>query len=80
MMQSIYVGNLNPNVNPQALTQLFEKYGRVVSAKIVKDHNTDTPKGFGFVSMESETDALNAIQHLNSVEFRGQKLKVDYAK
>ena len=43
------------------LRSLFEQYGSVTSAKIVKDKETGRSKGFGFVEMPDDTEAQAAL-------------------
>jgi RNA recognition motif-containing protein len=52
---------------------LFAQYGQVGYVKIIEG------KGFGFVEMASEADAIKAKEALNGFEFGGRKLKVDFA-
>ena len=44
----LYVGNLPWSIGDQELEELFSDYA-VVSAKVIKDRNTDRSRGFGFV-------------------------------
>ena len=45
---NIYVGNLSWQMTDEELRALFEKFGNVTSAKIVKDKVSGRSKGFGF--------------------------------
>ena len=49
MAKKLYVGNLNFDLSDQEFEQAFSKYGQIVSAVIIKDHETGRSKGFGFV-------------------------------
>ena len=80
MSANIYVGNLPYEITNESLQKLFEKYGEVVSAKVINDKRTGRSKGFGFVEMSSDNDAKNAIQGLNSSEVQGRNIKVNIAK
>ncbi len=73
----IYVGNLAYNVTTEDLRPLFEKYGEVVSIKIVKDRVTHKSRGFGFVEITEEKKALKSIRALNNRELKGRKIKVN---
>jgi RNA recognition motif-containing protein len=80
LVMNIYVGNLTHSVKDTDLRALFERYGEVKSAVIIKDRETRQPRGFGFVEM-SEADAGNAaIAELNGAEFEGRILKVNEAR
>ncbi len=77
---NIYVGNLNYHVKEAELQQVMEDYGTVVSTKIVTDRETGRSKGFGFVEMENDSDAMNAINELNGAEFAGRTMVVKEAR
>jgi RNA recognition motif-containing protein len=76
---NIYVGNLNYRVRENDLRSLMEQYGTVENAKVVKDRDTGRSKGFGFVEMTDDDDALRAIDELNEKEFEGRNLVVKEA-
>ncbi len=80
MSTKLFVGSLPWSVNDEKLKETFEKHGTVVSAKIVTDRNTNRSRGFGFVEMESASDASNAIKALNDTEIDGRKIVVNEAK
>ena len=74
---NIYVGNLSWSMTDDDLSNLFTQYGSVSSAKILKDKMNGRSKGFGFVEMEDEEAARNAISGLNETEVMGRKLIVN---
>ena len=80
MSTKLFVGSLPWSVNDEELKATFEKHGTVVSAKVVTDRNTSRSRGFGFVEMESASDAKNAIQALNNSELNGRNIVVNEAK
>ncbi|URQ73901.1 RNA-binding protein [SAR86 cluster bacterium] len=73
----LYVGNLPWSIGDQELEDLFSDYS-VVSAKVIKDRNTDRSRGFGFVELESGGE--EAIEALNESEVEGRQLKVNEAR
>jgi len=77
---NIYCGNLSYNSEDADLDKLFVDYGEVASAKVIKDRETDRSRGFGFVEMESDEEAQNAIDALNGQEFMGRKLVVNESR
>jgi RNA recognition motif-containing protein len=77
---NIYVGNLSYKAESKDLVGLFEGFGKVASAKIIMDRETNRPKGFGFVEMENQGEAEAAISQLNQAEFMGRKLVVNHAR
>jgi RNA recognition motif-containing protein len=76
----LFVGSLPWSVDDQKLKETFEKHGTVLSAKIVTDRNTNRSRGFGFVEMESSSDANDAIKALNESEIDGRNIVVNEAK
>jgi len=62
------------------LRTLFEQYGTVTSIKIVKDRETGRSKGFGFVEMENDTEAQNALSSLYDKEIQGRKIVINEAQ
>ena len=80
MAVQIYVGNLNYRMTEDALRELFEQYGEVVSVKIVKDRFSGRSKGFGFVEMASKDEGETAIQKLNDSEVEGRNIRVNFAR
>lgn len=79
MSKKIYVGNLNYDTTETQLNELFSGYGTVMSANIITDKFTDRSKGFGFVEMEDDEAASEAISSLNGTELDGRQLKVNEA-
>jgi RNA recognition motif-containing protein len=72
----IFVANLSFNIQDDYLKDIFENHGEVTSARIITDRNTGRSKGFGFVEMPDEDDALQAIKALNETEIEGRNLVV----
>ena len=77
---NIYVGNLPFNLGEEDLKEIFEEYGEVTSAKIISDKFSGRSKGFGFVEMDGDDDANNAIKELNNAEVGGRNIKVNESK
>jgi RNA recognition motif-containing protein len=77
---NIYVGNLSWQMTDEDLRTLFEQYGSVTSAKIVKDKVSGRSKGFGFVEMPDESEAQNALSSLYESEVLGRKIIVNEAQ
>ncbi|KAG0583525.1 hypothetical protein KC19_3G143900 [Ceratodon purpureus] len=75
----LFVGNLTWGCDDGALEQLFSDYGRVVDAKVVYDRESGRSRGFGFVTLENESDARAAIDNLNGHDFDGRQLRVNLA-
>ncbi|CAH0997604.1 hypothetical protein EMA8858_03738 [Emticicia aquatica] len=76
----IFVGSLPFKLKEKELKELFEKFGEVTSAKIVKSKSTRQNKGFGFVEMPNEDDVRKAIFELNGSELMGRTLEVSISE
>ena len=77
---NIYVGNLDYKVNESDLENLFGEFGAVDSAKIITDKYSGRSKGFGFVTMEDDAAANEAIEALNGKEHNSRALTVNEAR
>lgn len=50
----IFVGGLSWDTTQKRLEEYFGAYGRVIEALIMTDRETNKPRGFGFVTFETE--------------------------
>ena len=80
MGKKLYVGNLSYNVTSASLEELFAAYGKVRSAEVIQDRDTGRSKGFGFVEMEDDNGAREAIKALHEKEHDGRPLTVNEAR
>lgn len=80
MAKKLYVGNLSFNTTDQDLVTAFSEIGNVASARIIIDRESGRSKGFGFVEMEQDNDALTAASELNGKQFMGRALTVNEAR
>jgi len=79
-MKKLYVGGLPFKIGDDELNSLFTTYGKVTSAKVIKDKFSGRSRGFGFVEMEDDNEAMTAISKLNGSEYEGRKLIVNEAR
>jgi RNA recognition motif-containing protein len=80
MSTNIYVGNLTFSTNSADLENLFGDHGAVTSAQVITDRDSGRSRGFGFVEMESTSEAEAAISALNGRDVDGRQLTVNLAK
>lgn len=80
MGKKLYVGNLSFGVTDADLLKLFEPHGTVQSAQVIMDRDTGRSKGFGFVEMNSDQEALSATTALNGQDCGGRALTVNEAR
>lgn len=78
--KSLYVGNIQWDSTERELEELFAPFGKIISAQIIKDHNSGKSKGFGFIEMENPDEADEAMQNLHGKELRGRTLKINEAR
>jgi RNA recognition motif-containing protein len=77
---NIFVAKLNFDTRESNLQEAFEAFGEVDSVKIIMDKMTGRSKGFGFVEMPNDDEALAAIEDLNDQEFDGRTIVVKKAE
>lgn len=80
MGKKLYCGNLSYNVSSNDLDQMFSEFGTVKSAEVINDRDTGRSKGFGFVEMGNDNEALAAINGINGKEHDGRTLTVNEAR
>ncbi len=74
---NIFVGSLPFSIEEADLRESFEAYGAVDSVKVVTDKFTGRSKGFGFVEMPNDEEALKAIEELNGATVQGRAIVVN---
>lgn len=80
MGKRLYVGNLAWDTTQDRLSSTFSANGRTVTdCEVVTDRETGRPRGFAFVEMSSEAEALSAIQVLNGSQLDGREIRVSEA-
>ena len=79
MAKNLFVGSLPFSVTEGALSQLFAQFGQVISAKIISDRYSGQSRGFGFVEMATDEEALKAIEKLNNYNLEGRNIVVKEA-
>lgn len=80
MNNKLFVGNLAYTVGEEDLRELFGQFGGVMSAAVPKDRETNRPRGFAFVEMESQSAAEAAIKGLDGFQFSGRDMKVSISQ
>ena len=80
MTKKLYVDGLHHNVTGERLANLFSAYGTVESATFAIDKMIDLSRGFGFVEMSSESEAHEAMENLDGIQFEGRTIRVYEAR
>ena len=76
----LYVGNLSFSSTENDLTHLFSQFGQVVNTSVMMDRFSGRSRGFGFVTMSSESEGEDAIRALAGNDFQGRNLTVNEAR
>ncbi len=80
MAKRLFVGSLPWAVDDAKLAEIFSQAGKVVSAKVIKDRETNRSRGFGFVEMSTDEEADAAVKNLNGADMEGRKIVVNEAR
>ncbi|XP_044204827.1 SAFB-like transcription modulator [Thunnus albacares] len=78
--RNIWVSGLSSNTKAADLKNLFGKYGKVLSAKVVTNARSPGSKCYGLVTMSSSTEVTRCVSHLDCTELHGQQIYVERAK
>ena len=77
---NILITDLSRKTTEVELSKLFTVYGTVSSTTIILDKITGKSKGFGFVEMPDEKEALLAVTKLQKTKVNGEKISVKKTK
>lgn len=80
MATKLFVGSLSWNTTDDQLRDFFATVGKVVSANVIFDRETNRSKGFGFVEMSTDEEAKAAVEQLNNKELDGRSIIVNEAR
>lgn len=74
------VGNIPYGATEEDLRMFFEKVGPVVNFRLIRDKESNKPRGYGFCEFKEKEYARSAIRNMNGIEFNGRVLRVDYSE
>ena len=74
------MGNLPWSIRDQELADAFSEFGTVDRASVITERPSGRSKGFGFVTMNDNSEAQAAIDAMNGKDMGGRPLKVNEAK
>ena len=75
----IYISNLGNQITDESLRATFATYGVVGSATVMTDENTGYSRGFAFVEMPDDKEAVSAIQRIDGSIMNGRMIQVEKA-
>ncbi|EMR66014.1 putative nuclear polyadenylated rna-binding protein [Eutypa lata UCREL1] len=74
----IFVGGVSQETTEQEFKDYFAQFGRVVDATLMMDKDTGRPRGFGFVTFESEAGVDACLS--THLEIHGKPIEVKKAQ
>lgn len=74
----IFVGGVSQDANEQDFKDYFTQFGRVVDATLMIDKDTGRPRGFGFVTFDSEAAVDATLQ--GDLQILGKPIEVKKAQ
>lgn len=72
----LFVASLSFKIKDDELFEIFSAIGQVVSAKVIFDREGRS-RGYGFVEMANEEEAVEAIEKLNGSSHFGREIVVN---
>lgn len=75
---TLFVYNIGPDTTEQQLISLFSNFGQVDRCNVMRKNDSGESKGYGFVTMKTNQDAVNAINSLNGFNYNGRHLQVSF--
>lgn len=79
MVKTLYVGNLPWSTSDEELASFFEAHAPVISARVIKERETNRSRGFGFVEVD-DNDAPKVIKEMNGFQLGGRSLIVNESR
>lgn len=76
----LFIGHLPEEATEHELIQLFSQAGEVREALVIKDRTTGRSRGFGFVQMETDEEAGEAIDRFHGHLLHGKPIRVVVAE
>lgn len=76
--KKIFVGGLSANLTEDDFKLYFEKFGRITDVVVMHDNITHRPRGFGFITFDSE-DSVEEVMQKNFHELCGKLVEVKRA-
>ncbi|ORX62017.1 hypothetical protein DM01DRAFT_1331479 [Hesseltinella vesiculosa] len=75
---NLYVKNMDTRITNELLHELFGKFGRIVSARVISHPATKQSRGYGFVSFSHQQEATFALTEMNGKMVFDKPLYISY--
>lgn len=76
--KKIFVGGLASSVTESDFKNYFDQFGTITDVVVMYDHNTQRPRGFGFITYDSE-EAVDKVLYKTFHELNGKMVEVKRA-
>ncbi|KAL2475746.1 RNA-binding (RRM/RBD/RNP motif) family protein [Abeliophyllum distichum] len=76
--KKIFVGGLASTVTESDFKRYFDQFGTITDVVVMYDHNTQRPRGFGFITYDSE-EAVDKVLFKTFHELNGKMVEVKRA-
>ncbi|HEX5153970.1 MAG TPA: RNA-binding protein [Parafilimonas sp.] len=76
----LFIAGFPNDFDDADIKEMFELYGAVKSAGFVTDRATGKSKGFGFVDMPDNMEAMETIRVLHGTKIKGKQITVQKAE
>lgn len=76
---TLFLGNLSFNANRDEISDIFAKYGEIVSVRLPTHPETEQPKGFGYVQYGNIEDAKKALEALQGEYIDNRPVRLDFS-
>lgn len=76
--KKIFVGGLSANLTEEEFKNYFEKFGKITDVAVIRDNTTHRPRGFGFITFDSE-DSVEEVLQNKFYELTGKLVEVKRA-
>lgn len=82
---NLFIKFLATTVDDEQLKSIFGKFGNIISARVNRDKENNSPKGFGFLAFDNNQSALAAVSALHNsyiegITAEGKQLHVSIAE
>ncbi|XP_021724221.1 RNA-binding protein Musashi homolog Rbp6-like [Chenopodium quinoa] len=76
--KKIFVGGLSADLTEEEFKKYFEKFGRITDVVVMYDNSNNRPRGFGFITFDSE-EVVEKLMQKSHHELNGKRVEVKRA-
>ncbi|KAI4346557.1 hypothetical protein L6164_007445 [Bauhinia variegata] len=76
---SLYVGDLDANVNEGQLYDLFSQVAQVISIRVCRDQTKRSSLGYAYVNIATAQEACHAMEVLNFTPLNGKPIRIMFS-